>query len=40
LFLALARLIDALPVAQGLQLLGMGRNSLEPIQRETATAKV
>jgi len=39
LFLALARLIDALPVAQRLQLLGMVRNSLEPIQTETATAK-
>jgi len=39
LFLALARLIDALPVAQRLQLLGIVRNSLEPIQTETAAAK-
>ena len=36
LFLALARLIGILPVAQRLQLLEMVRNSLEPIQTETA----
>ena len=37
LFLALARLIGILPVAQRLQLLEMVRNSLDPIQTETAT---
>ena len=31
LFLALARLIGALPVAQRLQLLDMVRNGLEPV---------
>src|ERR1700722_17617188 len=36
LFLALARLIGILPVAQRLQLLEMTRNSLEPIQTEGA----
>jgi hypothetical protein len=36
LFLALARLIGVFPVAQRLQLLEMVRNSLEPIQTETA----
>ena len=36
LFLALARLIAVLPVAQRLQLLEMVRNSLEPVQTETA----
>ncbi len=37
LFLALARLIAVLPVAQRLQLLEMVRNSLEPIQTQAAT---
>ena len=36
LFLALARLISALPVAQRLQLLEIARNGLEPIQTEVA----
>jgi hypothetical protein len=36
LFLALARLIGILPVAQRLQLLEIVRNSLEPIQTEAA----
>jgi len=36
LFLALARLIGALPVAQRLQLLEIVRNSLEPVQTEAA----
>ncbi len=36
LFLALARLIAILPVAQRLQLLEMVRNSLEPVQTEAA----
>ena len=36
LFLALARLIGALPMAQRLQLLDMVRNSLEPVHAETA----
>ncbi len=36
LFLALARLIGALPVAQRLQLLEIARNGLEPIQTEVA----
>ena len=36
LFLALARLIAVLPVAQRLQLLEMVRNSLEPVQTEAA----
>jgi len=36
LFLALARLISALPVAQRLQLLEIVRNSLEPVQKEAA----
>jgi hypothetical protein len=39
LFLALARLIAVLPVAQRLQLRDMVRNSLEPVQTETAAAK-
>ena len=39
LFLALARLIGALPVAQRLQLLDIVRNSLEPIQSEVATTE-
>jgi hypothetical protein len=37
LFLALARLINVLPVAQRLQLLEMVRTSLEPIQTEAAS---
>jgi hypothetical protein len=37
LFLALARLIAVLPVAQRLQLLEMVRNSLEPAQSEAAS---
>ena len=36
LFLALARLIAILPVAQRLQLLEIVRNSLEPVRTETA----
>jgi hypothetical protein len=36
LFMALARLIGILPVAQRLQLLEMVRASLEPVQTETA----
>ena len=36
LFLALARLVGILPVAQRLQLLEMVRNSLDPIQTEAA----
>ena len=36
LFLALARLITVLPVAQRLQLLEMARTSLEPVQTEAA----
>jgi hypothetical protein len=39
LFLALARLIGVLPVAQRLQLLEMVRNSLEPTQSEVAATK-
>ena len=39
LFLALARLISALPVAQRLQLLDMVRNSLEPVQTEAAATE-
>jgi hypothetical protein len=39
LFLALARLIGILPVAQRLQLLEMVRNSLESVQTEAAAAK-
>jgi hypothetical protein len=39
LFLALARLIDALPVAQRLQLLDMVRNNLEPLPTEAATTE-
>jgi hypothetical protein len=39
LFLALARLIAVLPVAQRLQLLEMVRASLEPVQTEAAAAK-
>jgi len=39
LFLALARLIGVLPVAQRLQLLEMVRNSLEPVQTEVATVE-
>jgi len=39
LFLALARLIGALPVAQRLQLLDIVRNSLEPVQTEAAPTK-
>ena len=39
LFLALARLISALPVAQRLQLLDMVKNGFEPVRTETAAAK-
>jgi hypothetical protein len=39
LFLALARFIGVLPVAQRLQLLEMVRNSVEPVQTEAAAAK-
>ena len=39
LFLALARLIGALPVAQRLQLLEIVRNGFEPVQTEAAAAK-
>ena len=39
LFLALARLIGALPVAQRLQLLDIVRNGLEPIQTEVAATE-
>jgi len=39
LFLALARLITVLPVAQRLQLLEMARTSLEPVQTEAAAVK-
>jgi hypothetical protein len=39
LFLALARLVGVLPVAQRLQLLEMVRASLEPIQTEAAAAE-
>ena len=39
LFLALARLIGALPVAQRVQLLDIVRNSLEPVQTEAAPTK-
>ena len=39
LFLALARLISALPVAQRLQLLEIVRNSLEPVQTEAAATE-
>ena len=39
LFLALARLIGALPVAQRLQLLEIVRNRLEPIQREAVATE-
>src|SRR3984893_11476771 len=38
LFLALARLINILPVAQRLQLLEIVRDSLDPIQTEAAAA--
>jgi hypothetical protein len=38
-FLALARLIGILPVAQRLQFLEKVRNSLEPVQTEAAAAK-
>jgi len=38
LFLALARLISALPVAQRLKLLDMVRNGLEPVQTEASAA--
>jgi hypothetical protein len=38
-FLALARLIGALPVGQRLQLLDMVRNGLEPIQTEVAATE-
>ena len=36
LFLALARLIGALPVAQRLRLFEIVRNNFEPVQAETA----
>ena len=39
LFLALARLIGVLPVAQRLQLLELVRNSLEPVQTEAAATE-
>jgi hypothetical protein len=39
LFLALVRLISALPVAQRLQLLDMVGNGLEPIQTEAAATQ-
>jgi len=39
LFLALARLIGALPLAQKLQLLDIIRNGLEPIQTEVAATE-
>ena len=39
LFLALARLIGALPVAQRLQLLEIVRNSFEPAQREAVATE-
>ena len=39
LFVALARLIDALLAAQRLQLLDMVRNGLEPIQTEVAATE-
>jgi hypothetical protein len=39
LFLALVRLISALPVAQRLQVLEIVRNSPEPIQTEVAASK-
>ncbi len=39
LFLALARLIGALPVAQRLQLLDVVRNGLEPVQTEVAATE-
>jgi hypothetical protein len=39
LFLALARLIGALPSAQRLQLLEIARNSLEPVQTEVAATE-
>ena len=38
LFLALARLIGALPVAQRLQLLKIVRNGLEQVQTEASAA--
>ena len=38
LFLALARLIGALPEAQRLQLLEIVSNGLEPVQTEASTA--
>jgi hypothetical protein len=39
LFLALVRLISALPVAQRLQLLEIVRNGLEPVQSESAATE-
>jgi len=39
LFLALARLISALPVAQRLQLLEIVRNSFEPVHTEAAATE-
>jgi len=39
LFLALARLIGALPLAQRLQLLDMARNNLEPVPTEAAATE-
>ncbi|MGB9337561.1 MAG: hypothetical protein WCB14_21305 [Candidatus Acidiferrales bacterium] len=39
LFLALARLIGALPVAQRLELLDIVRSSLEPVQTEAAATR-
>ena len=39
LFLALARLIDTLPIAQRLQLLEIMRNDLEPVQSEAASTE-
>ncbi len=39
LFLALARLIGALPLAQRLQLLDMARNNLEPLPTEAAATE-
>ena len=39
LFLALARLISAPPVVQRLQLLDVVRNTIEPVQAETAAAE-
>jgi hypothetical protein len=39
LFLALARLMGALPAVQRLQLLDMERDGLEPIHTEAATTE-